>query len=79
MGEQTTDDSVDLPPTADSRIDEVCGHFMSAWQSGHRPQIEEALEQVPASDSMALLRNLLVLELSRRRQNGDAPTADKSR
>ena len=74
MGEQTTDGSGDLPPTADARIDEACGHFMSAWQSGHRPRIEDALEIGPASDSIALLRNLLVLELSRRRLEGEAPT-----
>ena len=79
MGEQTADGSGDLPPTADARIDEACGHFMSAWQSGHRPRIEEALEIVPASYSMALLRNLLVLELSRRRRDGEAPTPGEYR
>ena len=66
--------SGDLLPTADARIDETCGHFMSEWQSGHRPRIEDALEIGPTSDTIALLRNLLVLELSRRRLEGEAPT-----
>ena len=74
MGEQTTDGSDNLPPTAAARIDDACEHFMSAWQSGQRPRIEDALEAWPASHSMALLRNLLALELSRRRREGEDPT-----
>ena len=73
MGEQTTDGRGDSPPTTDARSDETCGHFMSEWQSGHRPRIEEALEIGTASNSIALLRNLLVIELSRRRRDGEAP------
>ena len=74
MGEQTTDGSDNLPPTAAARIDDACDHFMSAWQSGQRPRIEDALEAWPASHSLALLRNLLALELSRRRREGEGPT-----
>ncbi len=44
MGEQTADGNGDLPPTAAARIDDACAFYMSAWQSGHRPRIEEALE-----------------------------------
>jgi len=79
MGEQTTNGSGDLPPTAAARIDEACGRFESAWQSGHRPRIEEALETGPASYSTALLRNLLVLELSCRRRDGEAPAPGEYR
>ncbi len=75
MVEQTTDGSGDLPPTAAAGIDEACVRFESAWQSGHRPRIEDALETAPASYSRALLRNLLALELYRRRRAGEAPSA----
>ena len=73
MGQETTNGRGGLPPTNDARSDETCGHFMSEWQSGHRPRIEEALEIGTASNSIALLRNLLVIELSRRRRDGEAP------
>ena len=79
MGERTANGSDELPTTAAARIDDACDHFMSAWQSGHRPRIEEALDIWPAPYSTALLRNLLVLELSRRRRNGEAPTAGEYR
>ena len=79
MGEQTANGSGDLPPTAAARIDDACGLYMSAWQSGHRPRIEEALEICPPPYSEALLRNLLVLDLSRRRRDGEAPTPGEYR
>ena len=44
MSEQTANGSGDLPPSAAARIDEACERFVSAWQAGHRPRIEEALE-----------------------------------
>ena len=79
MGDRTPDTSADQSPTAAARIDEACGHFMSAWQSGHRPRIEEALEICPPPYPMALLRNLLVLDLSRRRREGEAPSPGEYR
>lgn len=65
--------------TEAARIDEACGLFESAWQSGHRPRIEEALEIRSASRTKELLRNLLELELSFRRRNGEAPAPDEYR
>ena len=47
MGERTADDSGDLSRTVAARIDDACDLYMSAWQSGHRPRIEEALEMCP--------------------------------
>ena len=79
MGERTASDSGDLSRTVAARIDDACDLYMSAWQSGHRPRIEEALEMCPPPYSDALLRNLLVLDLSRRRRNGEAPTPGEYR
>jgi serine/threonine protein kinase/tetratricopeptide (TPR) repeat protein len=79
MGELTTDDGRGLPPTAAARIDDACRFYMSAWQSGHRPRIEEALQICPTPYSPALFRNLLALDLSRRRREGEAPTPGEYR
>ena len=54
MSEQTADGNGDVPVTAVATIEEARGHFMSAWQCGQRPRIEDALEAANASDSLAL-------------------------
>ena len=79
MCDRTADTGGDLSPTAAARIDDACGHYMSAWQSGHRPRIEEALEICPPPYPRELLRNLLVIDLSRRRREGEAPTPGEYR
>ncbi len=79
MGDRTPETSADQSPTAAARIDDACGHYMSAWQSGHRPRIEEALEICPPPYPRALLRNLLVIDLSRRRREGEAPSPGEYR
>jgi eukaryotic-like serine/threonine-protein kinase len=79
MGERTADENGDLPPTVAARSEDVCSFYMSAWQSGHRPRIEDALERCPPPYPEALLRNLLVLDLTRRRRDGEVPTPGEYR
>ena len=79
MSELTVNGSGDLPPSASARIGEACERFVSAWQAGQRPRIEEALEVGPTSLSRELLRSLLVLELSCRRRNGESLTPGEYR
>jgi serine/threonine protein kinase len=52
---------------------------MSAWQSGHRPRIEEAIENCEPPLSDALIRHLMVLDMSRRRREGEVPTPGEYR
>jgi serine/threonine protein kinase len=81
MSEYTANGSSELPQMSSARIDEVCERFVSAWQAGHRPRIEDALETGPASLSRELLRNLLVLEMICRRRDGEtlAPAEYRAR
>ena len=62
------------PPA--SRFEEACRRFERAWQEGVRPRIEDFLADFSPSEQPALLRALLVLELSCRRQAGEAIDAD---
>ncbi len=79
MTERTTQDDCGVPREATAHIDDAFSLYMSAWQSGHRLRIEEALEICPPPYSAVLLRNLLVLELSQRRRDGEAPTPGEYR
>ena len=79
MGERTANDPGDLPRTVGPGIDDAFSFYMSAWQSGHRPRLEEVLENCPPPLSEAMIRNLMVLDLSRRRREGEAPTPGEYR
>jgi serine/threonine protein kinase len=53
------------------RVDEVCDRFEDAWKAGQRPRIEDHLNDVRAPERSLLLRELLVVELQYRCQNGE--------
>jgi serine/threonine protein kinase len=61
------------------RIDALCRQFEEAWQTGRRPQIEQVLQQAPAPDRPALLRELLSLEWAWRRRLGETLSLDEYR
>jgi hypothetical protein len=63
-----------LPLDALARIDQVCLRFEAAWKSGERAQIEDFLGDSQEAERSNLLRELLLLELYYRRQNGEKPT-----
>src|SRR5262249_30644153 len=79
MSEPTVESSGDLPRTMAPRSDDPCVRYMSAWQSGHRRRIEEAIENCDPPLSEALIRHLMVLDLSRRRREGEVPTPGEYR
>jgi serine/threonine-protein kinase len=68
-----------LPSELIDRIDPVCDRFEAEWQAGRRPRLEDYLPQVAEPDRLALLRELLALDLHYRARHGDSPTADEYR
>ena len=57
------------------KVDRACDQFESAWKKGENPRIEGFLAGVAAEQRAALLRELLVLDVSYRRQRGETPDA----
>ena len=55
------------------RIDSICDRFEAAWNAETRPVIEEFLENAPAVEKLALLRELVILDLHYRRHSGGTP------
>src|SRR5262249_55234836 len=47
------------PLSLQKRVDEVCDRFEEAWKGGQRPHIEDYLAEVPETDRVPLLRELL--------------------
>jgi serine/threonine-protein kinase len=65
--------SVSLSPSLARRIDQVCDRFERAWREGPRPCIEDFLVGVQAPERSSLLRELVLLDVHYRRQNGEMP------
>jgi hypothetical protein len=57
----------------DAWIDRICDRFEDAWQAGHRPDISEFADG-RGPDRLALLRELLRLDVEYRRRAGEQPT-----
>jgi serine/threonine-protein kinase len=58
-------------------VNEVCNRFEEAWRAGREPHIEEYLAGAPEADRVALLRELLALEIDLRGEAGDRPTPEQ--
>jgi serine/threonine protein kinase len=71
--------SADESPSLLLRLEEACSRFEAAWQAGGRPRIEEYLSGAPELDRPAYLRELLLLELTYRRQYSESPVMDEYR
>lgn len=63
------------------RADAVCDQFETAWRatdaSGIRPALAEFLEGAPEEERVALLPELLAVELHYRRRRGECPRPDE--
>jgi serine/threonine-protein kinase len=60
--------------SAQDRIDEACDRFEAAWKAGERPRIENFLRaDCPRLEHLALLRELLSIELFWRKKGGERP------
>jgi hypothetical protein len=69
-GDFATPDDVSL--SAQDRIDQACDEFEAAWRAGDRPRIEEFLEaDRPRPERLALLSELLLIELFWRKKQGE--------
>jgi hypothetical protein len=60
---------------ARQRIDAICLRFEEAWEAGQRPLIEEYLQEIADELRPPLLRQLLTVEVVRRRGLGETPLA----
>jgi serine/threonine-protein kinase len=65
----------DDPDTLVLHIDPVRDSFEAAWREG-RPRIEDYLTSELDTDPAALLRELVLVDIHRRRQMGETPDAD---
>jgi hypothetical protein len=54
----------------EERLDKLCDDFEAVWKAGGRPGIEEYLE-AQESESSALLRELILLDVYYRRRVGE--------
>src|SRR5262245_47010811 len=64
----------DLSEHAIWRLEEICCRFEQAWQAGQRPLPEEFLAGAEGALRLALLRELLGLDVDYRRQAGERPS-----
>src|SRR4051794_702032 len=53
----------ELPLSLAERVEEVCAAFETAWKAGQRPRIEDFLGDTSAPEHVALVRELLLLEV----------------
>ena len=63
----------------EGRVDELCDRFEAAWQAGAEPALEEYLAEVSGAEALALLRELLPLDVHYRRRRGEEPPAEAYR
>ncbi len=58
-------------------IDRLCDEFEDAWQAGNRPSIAALLSGVQPKDQLALLENLIPLEVEYRMLANESPDANE--
>ncbi len=51
----------------------LCTAFEAAWQAGQRPDMNDFLDQIDPSGHDELARELVLLDLTYRRQAGETP------
>src|SRR5436309_762801 len=57
------------------RLEEACSRFEEAWQAGQRPALEDFVATLEGEERLALLCELLRLEVCYLRQAGEGPSA----
>ena len=67
---QSPDDEL----AAERRRVKVCIEFENAWKTGKRLPLESLCGEIPASERLDLLVELVGIELELRRASGDLPT-----
>jgi eukaryotic-like serine/threonine-protein kinase len=64
-----------LPKKALGRLEQVCCRFEEAWQAGGRPRLEDFVAGPEGDERLALLHELLRLEVHYGRRAGECPSA----
>ena len=64
-----------LSPTQAWRVDAVCGRFEADLRDGYAPRIEDFVAQADPLQRVALLRELIALDVELRRDRGERPDA----
>jgi serine/threonine protein kinase len=78
MNEQSPSQET-LPPSQVQRIDQVCDRFEAAWKAGQRPRIEDYLSTAEEPARSILIRELIELDITYRRQAQEQPLAEEYR
>jgi serine/threonine-protein kinase len=60
-------------PSSEPLVRETCDAFEASWRRGETPRIEDYLGRAEPQQRPVLLRQLLMLDLAYRRQNGERP------
>ncbi len=66
-----------LSKSAVLRLNQACLRFEEAWKTGPRPPIDDALGEASGPERLALLGELIRLEVAYRRRSGEAPSPDE--
>jgi WD40 repeat protein/tetratricopeptide (TPR) repeat protein len=65
-----------LAPEAGRRVERICLRFEDSWLRNQRPRVVDFLGDAAGAERLALLWELLLLDLDYRRGAGDFPTVD---
>jgi WD40 repeat protein len=57
----------------------ACARFCQAWERGEPPRLEDFIRDVPGRLKVELLRRLIPLDISYRRQRGERPSIEEYR
>jgi hypothetical protein len=77
MSENAAPQSGSLPLSAAQRVDAACYRFEKAWREGQRPCIEDYLVDLLEAERLALLRELISLDIDYRRLAGEHPQPEE--
>jgi hypothetical protein len=76
MTSDPLNESDTLSLDAEVEVDEICLRFESAWKAGPRPAIEDFLTGAWGIERLALLRELILLDLCYRRRLQEHPRVE---
>lgn len=66
----------ELSADLQARIDDLCDRFEAECQSGDLPTLEAFLSECSGADRVAVLRELVPLDVAYRQQRGESPTME---
>jgi eukaryotic-like serine/threonine-protein kinase len=66
-----------LPLPVAQRVNAACNRFELAWKAGQRPDIEDFLEGTDGPERLALINELVALEIDYRRQAQEDPRLEE--